>query len=186
MQDSRGDGVMTDTQGRYEIRIVRPGQYYLGVSLNHTPSRDTPYPRWFYPGTGDPSLATTIDFSGRPATRTYDLTLPDQQSPRTIDGFVLRRDGQPMPRAVVTALDESQNVVGQAFADLKGFFSLAAFSGTRYRLHTVWSGNTPADAASAVPIEIAPGSGPLNLELVLTQPGNSFLESRQKGTGTNK
>lgn len=186
IHDTRGDGAMTDPQGRYEMRIVRPGQYYLGVSLNHSPSRDTPYPRWFYPGTGDPSLATTIEFSGKPETRTYDFTLPDQQSRRTIDGFVLRRDGQPMPRAVVTVLDDSQNVAGQAFADVKGFFSLAVFSGTLYRLHTVWPGNTPADAASAVAIDIAPGSDPLNLELVLTQPGNSFLESRQKGTGTNK
>ena len=186
MQGLQGEGRMTDPEGRYEIRIVRPGQYFLGVSLNHSPSRDTPYPRWFYPGTGDPSLATTIDFSGKPETRTYDFTLPDQQSRRTIDGFVLRRDGQPMPRAVVTVLDDSQNVAAQAFADLKGFFSLAVFSGTPYRLHTVWPGNTPADAASAVPIDIAPGSEPLNLELVLTQPGNSFLESRQKGTGANK
>ncbi len=177
---------MTDPEGRYEIRIVRPGQYYLGVSLNHTPSRDTPYPRRFYPGTGDPSLATTIDFWGKPETRTYDFTLPDQQSRRTIDGFVLRPDGQPMPRAVVTVLDDSQNVVAQALADLKGFFSLTVFSGTPYRLHTVWPGNTPAGAASAVPIDITPGSEPLNLQLVLTQPGNSFLESRQKGTGTNK
>jgi hypothetical protein len=131
-------------------------------------------------------MAPTIDFSGKPETRTYDFTLPDQQSCRTIDGFVLRRDGQPMPRAVVTVLDDSQNVVAQAFADLKGFFSLAVFSGMAYRLHTVWPGNTPADAASAVPIDIAPGSEPLNLELMLTQPGNPFLESRQKGTGTNK
>jgi len=187
MHDSRGDGgVMTDPQGRYEIRIVRPGQYYLGVSLNHTPSRETPYPRWFYPGTGDPSLATTIDFSGKPETRAYDFALPDQQPRRTLNGFVLGREGQPMPRAVVTVLDDSQNVAAQAFADLKGFFSLEVFSGTPYRLHTVWPGNTPADAASAVPIDIAPGSEPLNLQRVLTQPGNSFLESRQKDTGTNK
>jgi len=186
MRDSQGDGAMTDAQGRYEIRIVRPGQYYLGVSLNHSPSRDTPYPRWFYPGTGDPSLAATIDFSGKPETRTYDFTLPEQQSRRTIDGFVLRRDGQPMPRAVVTVLDGSQNAVAQAFADLKGFFSLAVFSGTPYRLHAVWPGNMPGDAASAVPVDITPGSQPLNLQLMLTEPGNSFLQSRQIGTGTNR
>jgi hypothetical protein len=186
VQYSRGDGVMTDPEGRYAIRIVRPGQHYLGVSLNHTPSRDTPYPRWFYPGTGDAALATTISFTGKPETRNYDFTLPDQQSRRTIDGFVLRRDGQPMPRAVVTVLDDSQNVIAQAFADLKGFFSLVVFSGTPYRLHTVWPGNTSSDAASALPIDIAPGSEPLNLRLVLTQPGNSFLESRQKSTGPNK
>jgi len=186
MQDSPGAGAMTDPQGRYEIRILRPGQYQLGVSLNHSPSRDTPYPRWFYPGTADPSLAATIDFSGKPETRTCDFTLPDQQSRRTIDGFVLRRDGQPMPRAVVTVLDDSQNVAAQGFADLQGFFSLTAFSGTPYRLHAVWPGNTPGNASSAVPIDIAPGSEPLNLELVLTQPGNSFLESRQKVAGAIK
>jgi hypothetical protein len=54
--------------------------------------------------------------------------------------------------------------------NLKGFFPL----------------QHAADAASAVPIGIAPGSEPMNLELVLTRPGNSFLESRQKGTGTYK
>ncbi len=33
VQDSQSGGVMTDQAGRYEIHIVRPGQYYLGVSL---------------------------------------------------------------------------------------------------------------------------------------------------------
>jgi hypothetical protein len=186
MQDSQGDGRMTDPEGRCEIRIFRPGQYRLGVSLNHSPSRDTPYPRWFYPGTADPLLATAIDFSGKPETRTYDFTLPDQQSRRTIDGLVLSRDGQPMPRATVTVLDDSQNFAGQAYADLKGFFSLEVFSGTPYRLHAVWTGKTSADAVSALPIDIAPGSEPLSLELALTQLGNSLLESLRKGAGTNK
>lgn len=78
-QDIPADGVMTDSDGHYEMGIVRAGQYYLGINLNHTPTRDTPYPRWFYPGTEDPALATRIDFSGRPAVRTYDFTLPDLQ-----------------------------------------------------------------------------------------------------------
>jgi hypothetical protein len=186
IQDSRGDGAITGSDGRYEIRIVRPGQYYLGVSLNHTPNRDTPYPRWFYPGTADPVSATAIDFSGRPETRTYDFTLPEQQSRRTIDGFVATRDGQARPRAVVTVLDDSRNVIAQAFADVKGFFSLDVFSGTSYRLHAVWPGNTPGDAVSAVPMEIASGSDELSLRIELTQPGNSFLEALQKGASTRK
>jgi hypothetical protein len=186
IQDSRGDGMMTGADGRYEIRIVRPGQYYLGVSLNHTPSRDTPYPRWFYPGTKDPAVATAIDFFGKPETRTYDFTLPDQQPRRTLDGFVVTRDGQPRPRAVVTVLDDSQNVIAQAFADVKGFFSVDVFSGTLYRLHAVWPGNTPGEAASALPLDIAPGTDQLNLQLELTQPGNSFLDALQKAASTRK
>ena len=186
VQDSHGGGVMTGQDGRYEIRIIRPGQYYLGVSLNHTPSRDTPYRRWFYPGTDDPALATAIDFFGKPEARNYDFTLPDQQSRRKIDGFVVTRDEEARPRAVVTVLDDSQNVIAQAFADVKGFFSLEVFTGTSYRLHAVWPGNTPGDATSAVPIDIAAGTGELNLRLELTQPGNSFLERLQKGVPARK
>ena len=183
-QDMPADGSMTDSDGRYELRSVRAGQYYLGINLNHTPTRDTPYPRWFYPGTGDPALATRIDFSGRPEIRTYDFTLPDPQPERTIEGIVLRTDGQAMPRAVVTVLDDpSQTVVAQAFADQDGRFALRVFVGTSYRLHAVWPGR-PEEAASAVPMDIQPDGNPLSLRLTLTQPGNSFLQEHRQDVGS--
>ena len=175
-QDIPGNGVMTDSEGHYELRIDRAGQYYLGVSLNHTPTQDTPYPRWFYPGTEDPASATKVDFSGRPEVRTYDLTLPDRQLERAIEGIVLRTDGQPMPRAVVTVLDSSKTVVAQAFAGPDGPFSLHVFGGTPYRLLAAWLGNTPADAVSAAPLDIHPDSNPLSVRLTLSQPGNAFFE----------
>lgn len=37
--DVRADRAMTGTDGRYELRIVRAGQYYAGINLNHTPER---------------------------------------------------------------------------------------------------------------------------------------------------
>ena len=173
-QDIPGNGVMTDSEGHYELRTDRAGQYYLGVSLNTT--QDTPYPRWFYPGTEDPASATKIDFSGRPEVRTYDLTLPHRQPERAIEGIVLRADGQPMPRAVVTVLDSSKAVVAQAIADQNGRFALNVFAGTSYRLVAVGLGNTPADTVSAVPLDIHPDSNPISLRLTLTQPGNAFFE----------
>jgi len=142
-EDKPADGGMTGVDGRYELRIVRPGQYYLGLNLNHTPTRDNPYPRWFYPGTEDPSSATRIDFSGKPEIRSYDLSLPDRQPERTIEGIVLSADGLPRPRAVVTAFDASKVPVAQAFADQAGRFALRVFVGIPYRLLTVWPGNTP-------------------------------------------
>jgi hypothetical protein len=54
------EGTGTDTAGHYEIDIIRPGRYYLGVNMNNSPMRDTPYPHWFYPGTADPNAATII------------------------------------------------------------------------------------------------------------------------------
>lgn len=170
------ESAMTGPDGRYQLRIVKAGQYHLGINLNHTPTQDTPYPRWFHPGTDDPAFATTIVFSGRPETRNYDFTLPDRQPERSIDGTVSRADGQPMPRVVVTILDATRTVVAQAFADQGGRFSARVFAGTAYRLHAVWPGSTAVAATSAVPMDIAPGATPLSVRLTLTQPGNSFLD----------
>ena len=87
---------MTDADGHYELRIFRAGQYYLGINLNNTATQDTPYPRWFYPGTNDLALAARIDFSGKPEVRTYDFTLPDRLPERAVQGIVvMRRMGSP-------------------------------------------------------------------------------------------
>ena len=185
-QDIPANGVMTDSDGHYELRIDRAGQYYLGVNLNHTPTQDTPYPRWFYPGTEDPALATRIDFSGKPEVRTYDFTLPDRQPERTIEGIVLRPDGQSVPRALVNVFDSSKAFVAQAFADQNGRFTLHVFAGTSYRLLAVWQGNTTADAASAMPMDIRPDSSPLSLRLTLTQPGNAFFDEQRQGIGSKR
>ena len=182
-QDIPADGVMTDSDGHYELRIVRAGQYYLGINLNHTPTQESPYPRWFYPGTEDRVLATGIDFSGRPEVRTYDFTLPDRQPERAVEGIVLRIDGQAMPRAVVNVFDSSKGIVAQAIADQNGRFALHVFAGTPYRLLAVWPGNTPEDAVSAAPLDIQPDSSPLTLRLTLTQPGNSFFEEHRHSIG---
>jgi hypothetical protein len=64
----------------YEIRIIRPGSYYLGVNLDHTANQDAPYTRWFYPGTENPGLATIIEFSGKPSVQVYDFSLPERQA----------------------------------------------------------------------------------------------------------
>lgn len=39
------DGASTGPDGRYELRITAPGQYYLGINLNHSATDETPYPR---------------------------------------------------------------------------------------------------------------------------------------------
>jgi hypothetical protein len=182
-EDSYGDGVMTRPDGQYEMRIVKPGHYHLGINLNHTASRETPYPRWFYPGTEDPALATPIDFSGKPEVRTYDIVLPDRQPEREIEGTVLTRDGQPGPRSVVTAFDTAKNFVAQGIAAQDGRFTLQVFAGIPYRLYAVGGGSTSNDAFSTAPIDIEPGTDRLNLRLILTQPGNVFLENGRNTFG---
>src|SRR5260370_39515338 len=52
-----GSSMVTDANGHYELRILRPSEYLLGVNLNQTATRDTPYSRWFHPGTENPAAA---------------------------------------------------------------------------------------------------------------------------------
>ena len=170
-QETAGESRTTGSDGRYELRVVRPGRYYLGINLNHSPTSDTPYPRWFYPGTEEQAAAAIIDFSGKPDIRTYDFTLPDRQNERVIEGIVLMSEGRPMPRARVSVLYSSETAVAHEIADHEGRFALRVFVDVSYRLHAVWPGDTPNNAVSAVPIAIQPGSDRLSLRLVLTQQG---------------
>ena len=120
------------------------------------------------------------------AVQTYDFTLPDWQPERAVHGIVLRTDGQPMPRAVVTVFDSSHTLVANAVADPNGRFALLLFAGTPYRLLAVWPGNTPEEAVSALPLDIQPDTSPLNLRLTLTQPGNSYFEEQQRASGSRR
>lgn len=181
IRSARGQeaSTMTDAYGRYQLKVSRSGEYQLGVNLTHTATLETPYPRWFYPGTEDPLAAATIEFLGRPDTRTYDFVLPAQQNERTIEGFVRMTDGRPAPAARLFALDSSLAVVAHEIAAANGHFSLRVFAGVPYELHAVWPGNSPAEAASAVPADIPAGGGPLALRLTLDQAGNSFADATQ-------
>ncbi len=177
---------MTDAEGRYQLRVSRPGLYQLGVNLTHTATRETPYPRWFYPGTEAPSAAANVEFLGRPDRRTYDFVLPERQKERELEGSVWMADGRPAPVVRLFALDSSQAVVAQETAGPNGHFSLRVFAGVPYELHAVWPGNTPADAISAVPTDIPAGSGSLTLRLTLDQAGNSFADASRKRFATRQ
>jgi hypothetical protein len=86
----------------------------------------------------------------------------------------------------VTAFDASRTIVAQALADQHGRFALQVFAGIPYRLLAVWPGNTPDEAASAVPVDIQPDTQPLSLRLSLTQPGNLLFEEQRQGAETKR
>jgi hypothetical protein len=162
---------VTDSDGRYEINIIRPGQYYLGINLNNTATTGAPYPRWFYPGTEVQALAFIIDFFGKPDSATYNFTLPDRQNPRIIEGIVLTSDGHPRPRASVSVVDSFNAVIAIGVTDDSGRFLVRVFAQIPYRLYAVFAGDSPGTAVSGLPTDIQPGTGPLSLRLILTQPG---------------
>ena len=113
------------------------------------------------------------------------VTLPNGQNERTIVGIVLTTEGRPAPRAAVSVFDSFEAFVAHDIADNNGRFRLRVFAEVLYRLHAVWPGDTPDKTVSAVPTDIQPGSRPLSLQLILTQPGNSLFEGARKGPTDN-
>lgn len=179
VKEMSGDHVKTDGEGVYELRHFPAGEYYLGINLNHTPTIENPYPRWYYPGTEDPASATTLFFAEAPETQRFDLTLPDRLKDRVIEGTVLGPDGRPAAGARLFVLDPRwlwQSWAAEATADANGRFQLHVLDGTRYRLHAITL------RSSADPVDIQPGNSPLDLRLVLTRKGNSLDEDQRKGT----
>jgi hypothetical protein len=172
------DTATSDANGRYELRHLAGGDYFLGVSLTRPPTREQPYTRWFYPGTEDPARAVLVHVLDKPGSQRFDVTLPPAQHDRTVRGTVYWPDGRPAENINIVVQDPRWPwFTGQMSARTgkDGQFTVQVLDGTAYRLHAV---NFANPAVSAVPAAIAPGGGPPDLRLVLTQKGNSLAESR--------
>jgi hypothetical protein len=169
----------SDAKGRFEMKHVPPGEYYLGVNLDRPESVILPYARVFYPGTRDPEMASTIEIGEHETVVEADLPLPPPEAETSLSGVVLWPDGRPARGATLHLEDPRfawmiNNV--QATTDADGRFTVKCYDGTEYRLHAVSACTLLADCRSAQPVEIAPGVVP-NLTLTLDQPGHSVMEA---------
>ena len=186
------DSSPTDENGRYELRRLTKGDYYLGVSLSHSPTLQNPYTRWFYPGSEDPAAAGIVHVSDKSEVLRFDLTIPDPQHDRVISGTVFWPDGR-VAEGVNLFLEDPRwpwmnfSIVA-ATTDKQGRFVLHALDGTRYLLHAATHVSEPV---SAEPVPVDSGAAPLDLKLVLTRKGYSprdgatskALDDWRKGLG---
>jgi hypothetical protein len=175
------DSSATDANGHYELRHLTTGDYYLGISLSRSPTVQNPYTRWFYPGAEDPARAVILHVSDRPEVQRFDLTLPEAQHDRVIEGAVFWPDGRPAGGVPMFLEDPRwpwQVFTVAAATDKQGHFTAHALDGTRYRLHGVRSAS---GLISAEPVQIDPGADPLNLKLVLLLKTDSRRDGINKG-----
>ena len=175
----------TASDGAYELRNIRPGEYYLGVNLARTPSKDMPYTRYFYPGTEDPSGAGVVIVKQGPGTSTYHFPIPAAQQQRTVEGFVYWPDGRAAEKVGIMLEDVRwpwQTNAISAMTDAKGRFEISRFDGTAYRVHAVTMASRTTEAVSAEPVPLSPGTGlGKPLQLILTRKGHSAAELTGKG-----
>jgi len=175
----------TAEDGTYEIVHLRPGEYYLGINLAHTPSKEMPYTRYFFPGTEDPAGATIV-VVGQGASRiTHHFPIPAPQREKRVEGFVRWPDGRPADKVAILLEDLRwpwQTSFILTNTDANGHFEIVAFGGTAYRLHAVSFARFTTDSVSAEPLPLGPATDLSKpLQMVLTRKGASSADLSGKG-----
>ena len=130
----------TNRDGRYTIRGVPPGKYYVGVNLIHEPRGRQPFPPTFYPGVTDRSQARKIEMKLGDARDSTDILMQQQYAVKKIEGILKYSDGSPVRGGYVT-FDETRTKVlaakqyAESAVDSTGHFSLPALRNQKGWIH---------------------------------------------------
>ncbi len=175
----------TDARGYYELKNLRPGEYYLGINLSRTPSKAMPYTRYFFLGTEDPAAAIPALVGEGQQVKTYYFSIPAAQKERQVEGFIFWPDGRPAENVNIFLEDPRwpwQTSTVLTTTDTSGHFGLSAFNGTQYRIHAVTQSRFTNAATSVEPFPLGPNTNLRQpLKLFLTRKGSSNFEGIGKG-----
>lgn len=179
----RGMHVLTDGEGRYELKAVPPGRYLLGLNLSSAPGERVPYPRTYYPGVGSAAQATVINVGEGEQLPTYDLQLLPRYTDRAVEVVVTWPDGRPVGDAVLRLenSDYSSDSGATRFKGVdgrEGRYQVTGFDGVVYWAHAHVNLKGGHMHAEPVKFLLQEGAGPIIL--VVASPGDSCLHYRLK------
>ncbi len=130
--------VRTDKEGHYEMKMVRPGQYLLGVRIaGSAGSTYVPFPQIYYPGVSDRSQATTINITEGERVELQELVLGPRFIERTLNGIVVDSVGNPVGGATVWLKERQYADADMPYrreTDTEGRFSYPVYEGIKYDL----------------------------------------------------
>jgi protocatechuate 3,4-dioxygenase beta subunit len=130
--------VRTDSEGRYEMKLLPPGRYLLGVRIYGSAGATyAPFPRTYYPGVGDANRATTITVAEGQRIGLNDLILPPRLVERILNGIVVDTAGRPINGATVWLKEneyQDHDMPYRKETDSEGRFSFKVYEGINYRL----------------------------------------------------
>jgi hypothetical protein len=172
---------LTDEQGRYAINGIPPGDYYLGININSTPTKQRPYAATYYPNTPDIAQALQIVLAPGPLTYDLDLRLPGRLPLVTIQGRVLNPDGSPprsedYPRIAIEEPGLSGQIEGGPISvDAEGWFEFELCEGVSYSAYA-FAGTIRTQRYSA-PIAFTPTKENNRLLLILDKTSEEFQKA---------
>jgi 5-hydroxyisourate hydrolase-like protein (transthyretin family) len=159
--------VRTDKDGRYEIKLLRPGRYLLGVRIaGSAGSTYVPFPQTYFPGVSDQSQATVISISEGQRIELDELILPPRFIERTLNGIVVDSDGKPVAGATVWLKERQYADADMPYrreTDNEGRFSYPVYEGIKYTLNALLESGEKRSS----PMTVVVSSNPEAIKLVL-------------------
>lgn len=122
------NGVSSDEEGRYQLKLVPPGRYKLIVNHGGAPGEFKPFPPFHYPSVTNADQAEVIALGESAKVERIDFHLPTPNQ-RTVDGVVLWPEGKPAATAELICFMEGQRIRAPIKLDEQGRFSFKGFEG---------------------------------------------------------
>lgn len=160
--------VRTDKEGRYVMKLVRPGRYYLGVRIAGSAGATyVPYPQTYFPGVKDRSQANVITIAEGQRIELEELILPPRFIHRTLSGIVVDEDGKPVAGATVWLKErqyEDADMPYRRETDSEGKFSYPVYDGIKYSLNAyLESGGRHVKRSDPVEVVITSNQEPIKI-----------------------
>lgn len=171
---------VSDKNGLYAIDSIPPGEYYLGINISHTPTKEHPYAPNYYPNTPDKGGAAPVPISIGAAVHSYDLTAPPKLKVVSVRGRIADASGAPPLDGPQVRVMEP-GLYGQIdplplAVDAEGRFQIDLCEGVRYSAYA-FSGFSKGTVYSE-PIEFT--AGDTELRFVLNKNQQEFNNISRK------
>lgn len=169
--------------GTYVIGGIPPGDYYLGVNIGSTPTREHPYATTYYPNTSNAGEAMTVAVIIGASEQEFDLRVSEKLPIIEVQGRVLNADGKPPILEDRTQVRfKEPGLYGQIEQegidiDAEGRFRFRLCEGIRYSAFAF--AGPPGRNTYSAPIEFIPTKENNVVELILNKSQEEFNKLRR-------
>ena len=127
-----------DEKDRFDLWPLPPGDYYVGVNINSSPSATWPFPPTYYPGVTDRGKASIVHLN-EGEVKELELLLPELATPRTVHFTAVGPDGKPLRKIYIQLEDLRHPGDASSYVnvdlDTKGEGTMTIYAGYSYHLH---------------------------------------------------